>query len=592
MGDDVKRDGDGELLERRVKTALGQLPADLLIVNGILMNVYTAEIHEGCSVAITGNRIVSVGQEAARCGGSDTKIIDACGGYITPGFIDPHTHLDALFQSAEYARYAVPHGNTTAVSETSSIANAAGIQGVRWFAEDSAGLPLRIFLLAPSVIPPFPEFETSKGISFDEFQTCISGERVLGVGETYWPRVVDLDDRIVGRYALAHRLGKTREGHAAGARRERLTAYCAAGTTSCHESTTAEEVVDKLRLGMGVMIREGSIRRELEGVAPIKDMGLDLRGVMLCTDLSDPEMLLECGGMDEVVRRAIEVGFDPMTAIQMATINSADYFGLRDLGGIAPGKIADLLVLSDLRDIHVMTVVKDGHVVAENGVLCDEPRRYRYPDAAYRTFEIGSVQPEDFFLHAHGDSHRCAARVLDVVNATITGEVHAELDVLDGNVRPVPEKNILKLAHIFKHSRTLQRAVGFVHGLGIRDGAVATSLLWDTNNILSAGATESDMAFAVNRVLELQGGFVVVRGERVVAELPMPICGVISDLCLEEIAQQMQGVRRGCGEMGCTVSNPFLTFQTLAFTGLPQLRLTDRGLADIRRRTFVDVILS
>jgi len=588
---DVKRrNSNGEAIRRQVRTALGQEKADLVVVDGSLVNVYTAEIQKHYSVGVKGNRIVYVGEGPNYLIGPETTVVNAQGMYITPGFLDPHTHLDGVFRCAEYARHAVPHGNTTAISESAMVANAAGSEGVAWFCEATRDLPLRILILAPSMIPPFPEFETSKGFSYDDFATLLGQDFVLGIGETYWPRVTNLDERAVTRYALAEQLDKTKEGHAAGARGERLMAYLAAGTSSCHESTNAEEVLEKLRLGMGVMIREGSIRTELDAIAPIKDLGLDLRKVMLCTDLADPQMLLNHGCMDEVVRRAIRKGFDPVVAIQMATLNPANHFGLRDLGGIAPGAIADILLVSDLGELVVKTVIKDGIIVAQDGRLRGECRRYDYPEAAYHTFLVERVRAEDFRLPF--PRKRSRVRIVDIVNETITREIQTELVTRQGNIAADPEQDILKMAHIFKHSHHVQRALGFVHGLGLKEGAVATSLIWDTNNILVVGATDREMAFAVNRLLEHQGGFIVVKGEHVVAELPTPICGIISDMRLEEIAQKMSEIEGGCRQLGCSVARPFLTLQTLVFTGLPFLRLTDRGLVDVRKRAFVDLILS
>ena len=276
-----------------IKTALEEEKADLVLLSGSLVNVYTGEIQEPCSVGIKGTKIAAVGEDLSHLIGEGTHVIDAGGQYITPGFIDPHTHLDSIVQCAEYARYAVPHGNTTAVTETSMIANAAGKEGVAWFMEDTRNLPLRIYLLTPSMAPPFPALETSKGFPLEAFREMIKEERVLGVGETYWPLVLDMDERAMALYTIAREMGKTREGHAAGARGKRLIAYSAAGTTSCHESTTAEEALERLRLGMAVMVREGSVRRELETIAAIKDMGVDLRNMMLCTDWADPQMLIE-----------------------------------------------------------------------------------------------------------------------------------------------------------------------------------------------------------------------------------------------------------------------------------------------------------
>jgi adenine deaminase len=587
---DVKGNkGRVQEIGRLMRTALGEEKVDMVILDGALVNVYTGEIQEPCSVGVKGTKICSVGNDLRHLIGDGTHVINARGMYITPGFIDPHNHLDGIVQCAEYARYAVPHGNTTVVSESAMLANAAGRDGVNWFIDDSRGLPLRIFILTPSMIPPFPAFETSMGFSLADFQELITKDFVLGIGETYWPLVLDGDERAMTRYAVSGALGKTREGHAAGARGEKLIAYSAAGTSSDHEATTAEEALERLRLGMRVMIREGSVRRELEAVSAIKDMGVDLRGVMLCTDWADPQMLIEEGCMDELVRRAITSGFDPVIAIQMVTINPAEYFGLKELGGIAPGKIADLLILSDLREVVVATVIKDGRIVAKEGRLVKDPPRHSYPEPAYHTFALEGVQEEDFRISYEQDT--ALVRVIDAVNETITKEMQAELKVLQGNIPAQPERDILKMAHISKRGRRPQHALGFVHGLGIRQGAVAVSLIWDTSNILVIGATEREMAFAVNRLLAHQGGIIVVRGEQVVAELPLPICGVVSDRPLEEVARRIIEVEKACRALGC-VPRPFLTLQTLPFTGLPHLRLTDQGLVDIRRRGFVDLIIS
>jgi adenine deaminase len=273
----------------------------------------------------------------------------------------------------------------------------------------------------------------------------------------------------------------------------------------------------------------------------------------------------------------------------MVTINPAEYFGLHELSGIGPGKIADLLLLSDLQEVSVATVIKDGEVVAHKGALVKDPPRYRYPKAAHHTFPLQKVQEGDFSIPFAGE--RARVRVVDCINETITQELQVELDAQAGNLISSPRQDIIKMFHICKHERRPQHARGFVHGLGMGEGGVATSLIWDTNNILVVGVTEREMACAVNRLLENQGGIVVVKGQQVIAELPLPICGGISDKPLEELAQRIAEIEEGCRGLGF-IPRPFLTLQTLAFTGLPYLRLTDRGLVDIRTREFVDLIIS
>ena len=577
-------------IEERIAAALGEEKADLVIADATLLNVLTREIQEGMWVGVKGGWIVYVGEEARDLIGPHTEVIEARGAYLCPGFIDPHAHLDSVYQCAEYARWVVPRGTTTTISETAMVANAAGEEGVRWFIEDTKGLPLRIYVLSPSMIPPFPEFETSKGFPYEAFEALIEEDFCLGLGETYWPRTVDRDSRAMRRYARVISLGKTLEGHSAGARGRKLIAYCAAGTTSCHEATGAKEALERLRLGMGVMIREGYIRRELEAISPIAKAGLDMRGVMLCTDFADPRMVMEEGCMDELVRRAIAYGFDPLTAIQTATINPATYFGLRRLGAIAPGRWADMILFEDLREIRVRKVIQEGRLVAEEGRLLVEIPRHRYPPEAYRTFALRGISPDDLRVPYPG--REAVVRVIDVINETITKEGEARLEAEGGELRARPQEDIVKIAHISKHSPEPKLAVGFVRGTGLREGAVATSLIWDTNNVLALGTTDEEMVFAVRRLLELQGGLVAVRGKRVVSEFPLPICGIISDRPMEELAEEISRFEEGCRSLGIRLQRPFLTFQTLAFTGLPFLRLTDQGLVDIRGRRFVDLIIS
>jgi len=581
---------EGQRTVRRLtEVALGEGPADLVVIGGTLVNVCTGELQEGVNLAIAEGRIAYVGEELQGLVSEETRVLKAHGLFLAPGFIDPHCHLDSIYQVAEYARWVVPRGTTTAVTEAAMVANAAGPQGVKWFVEDTEGLPLRVFILSPSMVPPFPEFESSKGFPYEAFEELISEGRCLGLGETYWPRVLDRDPRAMERYAEVLRLGKRLEGHSAGARGRRLQAYVAAGTSSCHEATHWEEALERLRLGMAVMVREGYIRRELQAVAPVREAVRDLRGLMLCTDFADPEMVMEQGCMDELVRRAIAYGFTPVEALQMVTINPATYFGLRDLGALVPNHRADVVLFEDLERIRVKAVIKDGKLVAEDGRLLEEPPRYRYPPEAYRTFALKEVRPSDFLIPYPAQEAR--VRVMKVASETITRAAEAVLKASGGNIPSDPGQDLLKMAHISKHSPEPRLALGFVKGIGLKEGAVATSLIWDTNNILVVGVTEEEMAFAVQRLLEHQGGLFVVRGKEVLASLSLPICGIISPRPMEELAQGIRDFEGACHGLGCKIPRPFLALQTLVFTGLPFLRLTDRGLVDIRRRSFVDLVL-
>ncbi|MBI3077508.1 MAG: adenine deaminase, partial [Deltaproteobacteria bacterium] len=367
-----------EELRALIEVALGRAKADLVVVNGRLVNVYSGEVQQGVTVAIKGRRIAYVGAGCEHTIGPETERLDAAGAYLVPGLIDAHTHQAELLQLTEFVRVAAPHGTTTVVTETNGLANAMGAAGVQAFLEECRHQPIKVFITAPGMVPPFPHLEGSRRLDLDEFTAILDDERTLGMGESFWPRVLVADDSILERLRRCLNAGKEPEGHAAGARRERLQAYAAAGISSCHESISPEDALERLRLGLHVMLREGSIRQDLAGIAPLKDAPVDTRRLILVTDTTWPGELVADGHMDHVVRRAVALGFDPVRAVQMATLNAAEHFGLKHLGGIAPGKIADLLLVDDLRAFRARVVLSDGRLLARDGRLLQELPRFSY----------------------------------------------------------------------------------------------------------------------------------------------------------------------------------------------------------------------
>jgi len=383
-----------------IQTALGKARADAIFIGGQLVNVYSGEILPNLWVAVKGDRIAYVGPAYPELIDDTTEVCDLEGRFLLPGFIDGHTHLDSIFKVRNYAEYALAYGNTTAVSETAMIANAMGVKGVEVFLQETEGHPLRVFVLAPPPVPPFPELETSREFPASFFQELLANERCLGVGETYWPRLTGLEERALRQYQLSYVMGKTREGHAAGARNEKLIAYAAGGTSSCHEATNLDEALERLRLGIAVMIREGYVRRELEAISGIAQQPVDLQNVMIVTDLADPEELVHTGGMNLLLKKAVALGFDPVKAVQMVTVNVARYFGLRDLGGLAPGKLADIVIVDDLEGFHCHSVWAGGNLVARDGKLTIKLEEYTYPDEAGRSVALAKVG-----LCPHHDHH-------------------------------------------------------------------------------------------------------------------------------------------------------------------------------------------
>jgi len=576
-------------VRERILTAQGRKKADLVIENIQLVNVYSREIHPSFSVGLSQDRIAYVGPEPDPLIGPKTQVVAGQGKYLLPGFIDAHTHLDSIFTCGAYSPYALATGNTTAITEMAMIANVLGKTGVDWFMEEAGRQPLRIFFLAPALTPPYPELETSQGLSRETFRRILKKPLVLGVGEAYWPQVTGLDPRVMSAYALALRLNKTREGHAAGAREENLMAYAAAGTTSCHEATTLDEALDRLRLGLAVMIREGFVRREFQAIAPIARQGVDLHRMMIVSDLFDPADLVRGRGMNALLARAVELGIDPLVAVQMVTRNVADYYGLRDLGGVAPGKLADLVLVEDLRDFECLQVWVGGRLAVDRGrpLLSSDP--FVYPPEARRSFSLSRIDPGILALPApHPET---TVRVVKAVGPTITRESTVRLVSQKGFLEADPGQDVLKMA-VFQRLEALPRpALGFAQGIGLKKGAVATSLGWDANNLLVIGVSDREMALAVNRLLDLAGGWVVVAGEQVLAEMPLPIMGLISEEPLPALQRQIEAVEQAFRTLGSDLERPFLTLQTFCFTGLPFIRLTDKGLADIRTKKFLDLVV-
>ena len=538
-----------------IATAQGRKKAEVVIENVHLVNVYSHEIHPSFSIALSRDRIAYVGPGASRLIGPETRVVAGQGKYLLPGFIDAHTHLDNIFTCGAYTPFALATGNTTAITEMAMVANAWGKTGVEAFMEVAGRQMMRIFFLAPALTPPFPDLETSQGLSGQEFRRILKKPLILGVGEAYWPRVTGLDPRILSAYGLAHRLNKTREGHAAGARDDHLLAYTAAGTTSCHEATTAEEALARLRLGLAVMIREGFVRRELPAMAPLAGGGLDLGRLMLVSDLFDPADLLQGRGLNALLAQAVALGFDPLTAVQLVTRNPADYFGLKDLGGLAPGKLADLVLVEDLHSFDILRVWVGGQLTVDQGRVLTAGPSYAFPPAARRTFSVPRVREEIFFLPA--PAPEVIVRAVKVVGPTITRESPVKLQSREGFLVSDPEQDILKTAVIQRHDQVPRPALGFAQGIGLKKGAVAASLTWDAGNILVIGVTDREMAHAVNRLLELSGGWVVVDGDRVTAEMPLPVMGLLSEEPLPVLQRQIEDLERSLQQLGSPFGTPF-----------------------------------
>ncbi|MBI4720811.1 MAG: adenine deaminase [Chitinivibrionia bacterium] len=578
------------VMKTMLQVAKGNEPPDSIIRNGKIVNVFTSEIQEGLAVTIKEGRIAVIDEDSRVAGQAGVKEIDAGGRYLCPGFIDAHTHLDATYSFGAFVPYALKGGTTSAVTECGMAGNSCGMEGIETFIESTRGYPFRCYFVAPPLMPPFPALEGSTGITLREFGRLLKREDFLGVGEAYWTRIVEGDDRVVKQAALAMALGKRLDGHSSGARGNRLNQYVLTGITSCHESVSLDEAVEKLRLGLYVMIREGFVRRELKELSKLKDLPVDMRRLILTTDTFDPVMLIEEGYLDSVARRAIEYGFSPMDAIRMVSINVADYCGLRFQGAIAPLRYADILFLSSLEEVIVEDVMQNGEFVVSGGRFIGHPTPYEYPEKMLRTLTVEKVTPEDFRIKAPG-TESAKVRLLELRNETIVTQSLWKAPVESGFLRNDPAADVVYAAVINRRDRR-KMGKGLVKGTGIKSGAIATTIIWDTCNILVVGSDENEMAHAVNELLRIQGGIVITQEGRVIYSFPMPAYGTVPLGNMPELKEKVLLLDEAMKKIGTfTMPRPFLTIQTIPFTGLPFFRITDKGLADMKAKKLVSLFV-
>ncbi len=575
-------------LRKLLRTAKKEIIPDVIIRGGRVVNVFTNRIDENVSILIKDGYIASIEDGAGQASNKASRIIDADGLHLCPGFIDSHTHLDSMLPFYELVPHAIRGGTTTVVTECAIVTQSCGISALHSFIDSTKGYPMRCYFLAPGLTPVFPTLERAKGITLKDFSKVLKRDDFVGIGEAYWTRLIEGDDRVLKQAALAISLRKTLEGHSAGARGNKLIQYITTGITSCHESTTLEEALEKLRHGIYVMIREGWIRKELKELSALKDANVDERRLILASDVFDPVMLAEEGYMDVIVRTAIGFGFSPMQALKMATINPADYYGLRHLGAIAPLRCADILFIDDLAKVSIKRVMVNGEMVYAGGRFLPKIKPYHYAAAMKKTIRTGKLREEDFRIKARASENR--VRIIEIANPTITKESVATLRAVSGYLEKDLAADIVPVAVINRNDKK-KMGKGFIRGTGIKQGAMATTVIWDTGNPLVVGSSEKDMTVAANRLIDIQGGVVVVKNGKVIYEFPMSVYGLIPDYGMEEIKTKMKALEEKVKEIGSVVDQPFLTLQTLPFTGLPYLRITDRGIADIKTKKLVSLFV-
>lgn len=566
------------------RVALGEEPADLVITNGRLVSVLTREVLSDWQIAIKGDRIAAIG-DCRHTIGAATICLDAEGAYLTPGLIDGHMHVESTMLTVrELARAILPHGTTAIVMDPHEMANVFGLAGVRLMHEEGLALPLRVFTTVPSCVPAAPGLEDAgASIGPEDVREALGWPQVLGLSEVMdFLGVLRGDPRMMGEIAETFRQGKVVTGHVPLADPKQVGAYLVSGPDSDHESTSRQEALLKARLGLTVMIREGSAWQDVrECIRILTEDGVDPRQVVLVTDDVDARTLREVGHLNHVVRRAIEEGVDPLLAVQLATVQPARYFGLHDLGQLTPGARADILLVPDLRRMEPSRVLVGGRVVAEGGEVVAELPAYPYPDWARRSVRLPAELGREELLPRSARSGQTEVRVIRAIDrSALTQAVIASLPVREGIILADPEQDIVHMASIARHGRSAV-GLGFVQGLGLRSGAVASTVAHDSHNILVAGVEATDMLFAIRFLAERQGGLVVVEGQQVLAFVPLPIAGLMSEAGLPEVVAQVAELDAAWRRLGSRLHAPFMTFSLLALPVIPELRLTDRGLVDV-----------
>ncbi len=585
-----------EVTRTLANVAMGAEKAELVIKNARLVNVCTAEIQEGIDVAIAEGRIALVG-DASHCIGENTKVIDASGQYIAPGFMDAHIHVEsAMISVGEYARAVVPRGTTGIFMDPHEICNVCGPDGVKAMIEDAKRAPLKAMSNVPSCVPAVAGFEdTGSHIGPDEVREMMTWDGVMGLGEMMsFPNVLGANPDIHGELAETLKADQVITGHYSVPEiGPGLNAYIASGVRCCHESTRAEDVIEKMRRGMYALMRYGSAWHDMPVIIrAILDSNVDDRFACLISDDTHPDTLIQDGHMDYIVRCAIKEGLEPVKAIQYVTINPATCFRMdHEMGSIAPGKCADIVFFDDLNDIHITRTIIDGDVVAENGKMTVDIGEGRFPDFAYDTMHVGyDITADHFKIAAPEGKDSVKTRVIEIIpNKVGDYERIMELNVKDGLVEADPENDVMKMAVFERHHETGTKGCGFVKGFGFRKGAMAQTVSHDAHNLLVAGTNDEDMALAANTLVECGGGLCAVADGKVLATVPLPIAGLMSDLPVEDVAAQVAELDKAWKEMGCSINSPYMTMALIPLACLPELRLTNRGLVDCRTFSFVDL---
>ena len=559
-------------LKNIIRSARGRKPVDLVLANARIINVFSGEISSG-DIAVTDGYIVGFGTYDAK------NKVDIGERFVAPGFIDAHVHIESSMTCiTEFSRALVACGTTTVVADPHEIANVLGVEGIDYMLRSSQGQPMNIYFTLPSCVPATNMETSGATLLAEDLLPFMDHKQILALAEMMnYPGVINQDSEVLDKIDIAKRERKPVDGHAPGLSGHDLYAYISAGISSDHECTTGREAKEKLNLGMHIMVREGTAAKNLEALIPVVNERT-ARRMMWCTDDRHPQDILEKGHIDSMVRKAISVGLDPVIAIQMATINPAEYFKIENVGAIAPGRRADLVVFSDLDSPYMESVYCGGVRVAENGKISPE---IATPDPVLFPPSMNvDIEQIDFSIPAETGR----IRVMDIVpDQIITGHRVVDAKISQGKVCADISRDILKIAVIERHTGSGNMGKGFVRGFGLKRGAIASSVAHDSHNIIVVGTNDDDMKAAFRAIVEMGGGLAAVYDKKVCATLALPIAGLMSQEPIQAIRDLIDSLINTARKFGTTLDDPFMTLSFLALPVIPELKITDKGLVDVAR---------
>jgi adenine deaminase len=580
-----------------VDCAMGRASADLVIRSGQWVCVQSGEIIPNTDVAVLGGRIAFVGPDARHTIGSSTRVIDAAGRYLVPGLLDGHMHVESgMLTVTEFVRAVLPHGTTGMFVDPHEIANVFGLRGVRLMVDEAGLQPVHVFVQMPSCVPSAPGFETpGAALGPAEVAEAMTWPGIIGLGEMMnFPGVFNGDDKVHAEMAVTRQSGKVIGGHYASPNLGLpFHGYVAGGPSDDHEGTRLEDAIARARQGMRVMLRYGSAWQDVAAqVKAVTELGLDPHHFILCTDDAHSATLVNEGHMDRVIRHAISQGLSPLLAIQMSTINTAEYFGVsQEIGLIAPGRFADILLVRDLENFVIDLVITSGRLAVENGKFLVDLPSASYPEWVMQSIHLPRpVKASDFRLAAPARLEVTANVIGIIENQAPNRHLRLKVPVVSGHVHADMVRDIAKLAMVERHQSTGNIKLGLVQGFGFNQPcAVATTVAHDSHHMIVTGTDDEDMAMAVNTLAECGGGQVVVRKGEVIGKVELPIAGLLSNERAERVAKKAATVLAGFKACGCQINNPNMILSLLGLVVIPELRISDLGLVDVNRFDFIPV---